>query len=253
MILNKRNASTILTIIGGAGVVVTTVMAINATPKATSILEKEREKKGEDLTKIEKIKYAGPVYIPTVVSGVCTVACIFGANILSKRQQASLMSAYALVDNSFTEYRSKLKELYGEEAHNNIVDSIAVEKAREVGINAECLLVNSTLTSDESCGDPVLFYDEFSNRYFESTIEQVITAEYHLNRNFVLRGYTVLNELYDFLGIELTDYGSTVGWTVEDELYWIDFNHRKVKLDDDLEVYILEAPWGPTADYLDYY
>ena len=128
-----------------------------------------------------------------------------------------------------------------------------MEKAKEVGVYAENCGTNTCLTDEESCGDPVLFYDAWSERYFESTIEQVITAEYHINRNFVLRGYTVLNELYDFLGLEPTDYGSKLGWAVEDDILWLDFNHRKTLLDDGLEVYIIETPWPPSADFLEYY
>ena len=39
------------------------------------------------------------------------------------------------------------------------------------------------------------------------------------------------------------------GIGVVDELYWIDFNHRKVVMDDGLAVYILETPYGPRADW----
>ena len=249
----KRHGSTVLSVAGGIGVVLTTVSAVKATPKALESLEEAKEEKGEELTRIEKIKIAGPKYVPSILIGTGTIACIMGANIMNKRHQAALVSAYALVDSSFKEYKQKLKELYGEETHNNVVDAIALEKAKEVGITAECMCANSSLTDDEACGEPVLFYDEYSNRYFESTIEQVITAEYHFNRNFVLRGFALLNELYEFLGLETTDYGSEVGWTIEDELYWVDFNHRKVILDDGLECYILETPWGPSAEWKEYY
>lgn len=249
----KRHGSTILTSIGGVGVIATTVMAVKATPKALEKLDTAKEEKGEELTKMEAVRVAAPSYIPTIIMGAGTLACIFGANIMNKKQQAALVSAYALIDSSFKEYKQKLKELYGEEAHENIVNAIAVEKAKEVGITAESMCANTCLTDDESCGDPVLFYEEWSGRYFESTIEQVITAQYHLNRNFVLRGYVTLNELYEFLGLETTDYGNTVGWTVEDELYWVDFNHKKVVLDDGLECYIVETPWGPSADFLEYF
>lgn len=249
----KRNASTILTIIGGVGVIVTAIMTAKATPKAVKKIEQAKEKKGEELTTIEKIKIAGPNYIPASLVCIGTVTCIFGANVLNKRQQAALVSAYALVDSSYKQYKHKLVELYGKETHNEIVDAIAVEKAKEVGIYAESCCANTCLTDSESCGDPVLFYDEFGKRHFESTIEQVITAEYHLNRNFVLRGYATLNELYEFLGLEHTDYGNTVGWAVEDEFYWIDFNHRKTVLDDGLEVFIIETYWEPSADFLEYY
>lgn len=253
MLFCKRNASTILTCIGGAGVIGTTILAVKATPKAIQLIEKAEKDKEGKLTKLEKVKIAGPVYIPTVMVGVSTMVCIFGANVLNKRQQAALVSAYAMIDSSYKEYQQKVKEIYGEEAHQEIVDVIAIEKSKEVGITAESLCANTCLTDSEACGEPVLFYDEYSNRYFESTIEQVITAEYHLNRNFVLRGYSPLNEFYEFLGLEPTDYGSTVGWAVEDELYWVDFNHHKTVLDDGLEVYIIETPWGPTAEAMSYY
>ena len=249
----KRNGSTILTGLAAVGVVSTAVMAVKATPKAIELLEKAKEEKGEELTKLEKVQVAGPSYIPSVVMGASTLICLFGANVLNKRHQAALVSAYTLVDSSYKEYKQKLKELYGEEAHEEIVNAITVEKAREVGINAECICANTCLTNDEACGEPVLFYEEWSHRYFETTIEQVITAQYHLNRNFVLRGYTTVNELYDFLGLDTTKEGDVLGWAVEDELYWIDFDNRKTVLDDGLEVYIIETPWGPTPDFLEYY
>ena len=249
----KRNGSTILTITGGVGVVSTAVMAVKATPKALEKLNKAEQEKNDELTTFEKIKIAGPTYIPTVFVGTATLVCIFGANVLNKRQQAALVSAYAMIDSSFKEYKQKVKDIYGEEVHNEIVNSIMVEKAKDVGIRSSSLCGSCELTGEEACGDPVLFYDEWGKRYFESTIEQVIAAEYHLNRNFVLRSYATLNELYLFLGLEETKYGEAVGWTIEDELYWVDFNHKKVTLEDGLECYIIEAPWDPSADFLDYH
>ena len=59
-----------------------------------------------------------------------------------------------------------------------------------------------------------------------------------------------MNELYSFLGIEPTQYGSEVGWSIcDDEIYWIDFNHRKVVMDDGLEIYIIEIPYTPSVEY----
>lgn len=248
----KRHGSTVLTCVGSVGAVATAVMSAKATPKARKLLEEARKEKGKELTKTEKIRVAGPAYIPAIITGTATITCIFGANILNKRQQAAMMSAYALLDNSYKEYRNKLKELYGEEAHQNIVDAIAVEKANDISVTGSYFCSSCDLTADEACGEPVLFYEEHSNRYFEATIEQVINAEYHLNRNYILRGYCYLNELYEFLGLETTDYGSVLGWTPTDEgEYWIEFNHRKVTLDDGLECYILEMPFEPTYDFLE--
>lgn len=248
----KRNAPTILTVAGGVGVVTTSVMAAKATPKAVRLLEEAKEEKGAELTKREKVKIAGPVYIPTIIMGAGTLACIFGANILNKRHQAALVSAYAMLDSSYKEYRQKLKELYGEEAHEKIVDAIAIEKAEDIYVRNAYMCGTCDLTSDDSCSDPVLFYDEHSGRFFESTIEQVINAEYHLNRNYILRGYSFLNEFYEFLGIEETEYGSVLGWTpTDDGEYWIEFNHRKAIGKDGKEFYVIEMPFEPTYDFLE--
>lgn len=248
-----RNASTVLSILGGVGVVGTAVLAVKATPKAVTLINEAKKEKGEDLTKLETVKAAGKVYIPAVATGAATLACIFGANVLNKRHQAALMSAYALVDTSFKEYKGKVRELYGEETHQEIVNAIMIEKAEDIYVHSECLCANCDLSVEEHKSEPKLFYDEYANRYFEATIEQVITAEYHLNRNYILRGCAVLNELYEFLGLTPTQYGSVVGWAPVDEgMYWIDFNHRKVVMEDGLECYILEMPFEPTIEYEDY-
>lgn len=250
----KRNASTILTCLGGIGVVATTVMAVKATPKALQLIEEAEKEKGEKLTILETVKTTAPTYIPTVLFGVGTVSCIFGANILNKRQQASLMSAYALLDESYKKYRRKVVELYGKETHEEIVNAIAVEEANEVYMHASNLGVDCTQFLEEDFSDPVLFYDEYSHRYFEAPIEQVILSEYHLNRNYTMRGFALLNEFYEFLGLEQTDYGGEVGWAIEyNDSFWIDFNHRKVTMDDGLECYIIEMMFEPTTNWKEYY
>lgn len=249
----RKNSPTILTCVGAVGVVATSVMTAKATPKALKLLENAEKEKGDDLTKKEKFKVAAPAFVPAAVVGTVTVACIFGANFLNKRQQEALMSAYALLDESFSDYKRKLVELYGEETHQNILEAIAAEKAEDTHINASYLGCGCDLATDGDLGEEKLFYDVYSNRYFTTTVEQVITAEYHLNRNYILRGSAVLNELYDFLGLKPTDYGSIVGWApLDDGMYWIDFNHHKAVLDDGTEYYILEMPFAPTANYEEY-
>ena len=63
----KRNSSIILTVIGGAGVIATSIIAVRETPKALKLIEDAKEEKGEDLTVFETIKVAGPVYIPSIL------------------------------------------------------------------------------------------------------------------------------------------------------------------------------------------
>lgn len=246
----KKNSATILIVAAAAGIITTSVLSAKAAIKASRVLAHKEEEKGEKLTFEETISAIWTIYIPPVVAGMSTIACVFGANILNQHQQASLASAYALIDSSYKEYKAKLKELYGEEAHNNIVDAIAAKKCEDVYISAGGLesAYNQEIESDT---EPRLFYDEYSGRYFESTIEKVLLAEYHLNRNYILRGFARLNDFYEFLGLEQTDYDEAVGWDICSEIYWIDFNHRKTLIGDDndsFECYVIEMPYYPSED-----
>lgn len=239
----ERNASTILTTIGGVGVVTTSVLAVKATPKAMRLVEKAEEVKGEKLTKIETIKVAGPSYIPAVVTGAATIACIFGANALNKRQQAALMSAYALVDSSYKEYKRKIIDMYGQEAADAVQAEIASDKYEEIDISV-----------DEN---KELFFDAYSGRYFESTMEAVRKAECDLNRELTVGGYACINELYDMLGMPHIEGGTAIGWAsfVDYEMLgysWVDFLLNKTLIDDDIECTIVTLSHEPYADFMQY-
>lgn len=116
----RKASPTILSGLGAAGVIVTSVLAVRATPKALRKIraDSKANHKGdpEAYSKLEAVKSAWVCYIPAAISGTATIFCIFGANVLSKHQQAALTSAYALLNDSYNNYKDKLRELYGEEA-----------------------------------------------------------------------------------------------------------------------------------------
>ena len=243
IIFLKKNASTILTCAGGAGVIITSVTAVKATPKALALLENAKEEKGGELTKTEKVKVAGPAYIPAVLIGVSTIACIFGANALNKRQQAALISAYTLLDNSYKDYKKKVEELYGKDSDGHIKEEIAKDKYNENPYQVE--------------DGMQLFYDEFSQRYFNTTTEQVLRAEHEINRILSTDYGVYLNEFYELLGIGRVDYGDYLGWSAGEitESYgycWIDFHHKKVIMDDGLECTIISMDIEPIFNFEDY-
>ena len=102
-----------------------------------------------------------------------------------------------------------------------------------------------------------LFYDDFSQRYFESTTENVLEAEYEVNRYLAMGGGVFLNEFYELLGLELVDYGDFLGWSaveLSDNLCycWVEFEHTKTVLDDGLECTIISMSFEPTFDFENY-
>ena len=227
----KRNAPVILSTIGAAGVVGTAVLTAKATPKALMLLEQAKEEKNEELTKFEKVVAVAPAYIPAVLVGVSTVACIFGAHVLNKKQQAALASAYALLNSSYQEYKEKVQELHGEEGEKEIRTELAKDKAKEQDVE------------DQDDGK-TLFYDEYSKRYFRATNEAILRAEYEINKEVTTNYYATINEYYKLVGLDPIDGGDIIGWTssMMYEMYWsdwVDFWHEKVELEDGMECYIV--------------
>lgn len=251
----RKHSSTILTIVGSIGVVVTSVLTAKATIKAVKLVEKERYRRQEyktifadnerfetvvmpDLTHAEILKIAWKPYIPAIISGVSTISCVFGANYLSRRSQASLMSAYALLDNTYREYREKTKELYPEET-----------------AKFEHKIINSKLKNIELEDDKELFYDYQSMRDFQSTFEDVKNAEYLLNQKLSKDGFACLNDFYDFLGISHVPYGYQLGWSTigSDEVYGrtpLRLEFDKAVMDDGLECNIMSIKCSPLLEYI---
>lgn len=180
----KRNSSTILTCMGAAGTVATAVLAVKATPKAIRLLDEAEEIKGEELTTIEKVEVAGPAYVPAVLVGLSTIACIFGANTLNKRQQASLISAYALLDSSYQEYRNKVKEIYGEDADKRVKEEIVKDYHREF---------EEDLPEGEA-----LFFDYNAMSYFNASFDQVLQK---VTMDDGLECYIIATPFNDGIGI----------------------------------------------------
>ena len=241
-----RNGSTILTVLGGVGVLATSVMAVKATPKAMRLIEEAKEEKGDELTKWETIQVAAPTYIPAALVGIGTVTCIFGAHMVNKRTQAALMSAYALLDQTHKEYKKKVTDIYGSEADQKVRTEIAKDHYDK-----------KEFEEVEEDDGKILFYDQFSRRYFRSTMEDVLKAEYNTNRQLAVNTGVYLNEFYEFLDIAPITAGQELGWStgiLESHYWasWIEFDHEKFETDDGLEGYIIAMRYEPVIDFAYY-
>ena len=247
-----KTLPTILTCVSAVGVVVTAVMAVKATPKALTLLDEAEKEKGEKLSALETVATAAPVYIPSAMAGLFTISCLFGANAVNQKRQASLAGALVMMERSFNEYREKARKIFGQDGDEQIRAEIAQDHFKET-----CIYPYIGVEEQDSNAPLLVFYDEWSKRYFQRTLAEVQAAEYHLNRNYILRGYADLNEFYRFLDLPETDLGSKLGWSMDAaaEFYgysWIDFEHKSMNLGDGNVCYRIDTPFAPTYDFMDY-
>ncbi len=235
----KRNTSTILTCLGAMGLVGTVVLAVRGTPKAMRALTDAKVEKGStELNKLEAVKAAAPAYLPAVAAGTGTLVCIFAANVLSRKQQATLISAYAALDQAFQNYREKAVLFGGPQLDRAITDAIEDEREDKA--------------EERPPWDEVqTFYLEGYPKFFEATMEQVRCAEYVLNRNFVLRGDATFNEFLRFLGLDdIGEDGEKIGWEryIGEAFYgysWVDFDHIYRVTDDGMSICEIHMPFAP--------
>ena len=235
----KKHMSTMLSIFGIIGVFGTAALSVKATTKAMSILKDENDEK-------VKNKEIVKTYIPAVSLGLLTSGCILSANVLNKKQQATLSIALSAITSKYKNYRNSTIELFGDDADKRILDNIEVSSQKNISFAN--ITQNYDSKSDILLHDSntkKIFYDDFSERYFEARPIDVLMAEYHLNRNFALGFDVYLNDFYDFLGLEHTEIGNILGWDLEFGIGWIDFIHKKKVINDDFEVIFISSIFPP--------
>lgn len=201
----------------------------NATIKAEEILNNQETKK-EELTTKDKVKLTWKNYILPTTLTVCSVGMTGVSSychITTLKQQLALLGIAGASAEKLTKLSNKVKETYGEESYNHMIEEIEAEESHD-----PYMTVGGHHDDLSECGDDpeYLFYDRYSDSWFKAPKMRVKDAEFHINRNLALSGSAFVQEFYNFLGVdELYEKynGSDIQWQVCDWLYCIDFNHIK--------------------------
>lgn len=226
----SKHSPEILTGIGIAGMIMATVLAVKATPKALRLIEDKRDELelGEDekLTAVETVKATWKCYIPAAISGFGGAVCLIGANSVNARRNAALATAYNLSATALSEYKDKVVETIGEKKERDIREQVAGERLKKEPMKQSSIVV--TGNGNTRC------FDLITRQRFMSDIEKIKRIENELNAR-MLEGddYVSLNDFYAELGLSSTSIGDELGWTIRNGrsgMIKIDFS---AQLDDD--------------------
>jgi len=239
-----KHSPEILTGIGIAGMIMTTVIAVRGTPKALNLIENIRKESDTDkLTRLEIIQATWKCYISAAITGGLSIACLIGASSVNVRHNAALATAYALSESALKEYREKVVESIGERKEQSIRDAVvksAVER-NPVG-NHEVIITEKGNT---------LCYDSISGRYFKSDIDKIKKAVLEINWNLLRESYVSLNDFYYEIGLSNTKFGEDLGWKIEDGHVEVRFSSQLAE--DDTPCLALDYTIAPRYDYRSYY
>lgn len=204
-----RNAPGILTATAVVGVVTTAVLSGQAAVRADRILQEYADRHEIALAPEEKFKLVWKEFIPPVALAGATIGAIIGANTVSARRTAALMSAYSLTEKAFSDYKDKVVEHLGASKDNTIVAKVAEDIVSEKPSDAQIFITGN--------GD-VLCYESITGRYFNSSIEKIRKAENDANFQIIHEMTVTQNEFFRLLGLPSTSIGEEVGWDLDRKL-----------------------------------
>ena len=204
----KKRSPEILTGVGIAGMVTSTIFAVKATPKALMLIEERKLDLNTDhISKVEAVKTVWPCYIPTVALSVASVACLVGASTINFRRNAALAAAYALSESTLKDYQEKVIETIGDKKSREVRDAIAKGKLEENPYDGNEVIVTNR--------EDTLCYEPLSGRYFRSNIDKIKRALNELNRMMLNDSYISLNDFYLEVGLGETKIGEDLGWRID--------------------------------------
>ena len=243
----KKHSPEILIVAGIAGVVTSAVMACKATTKINDILDQTKEEVGkvndaltnekisedvyskEDAKKDLAIIYIqtgvklAKLYGPSLILGALSITSILASNNILRKRNVALAAAYATIDNSFKDYRSRVIERFGKDLDRELKYNIKAKEISETTVDENGKETTVTKTV------PVVEYEEPSDyaRFFcegcagwtkdpEMNLVFLKQQQNWANELLKTRGHLFLNEVYDMLGIERSKAGQVVGWVYDE-------------------------------------
>ena len=238
----RKHSPEILTGIGIAGMITTTVMAVRATPKALILIEERKEEIGaEKLEIVDVVKTTWFCYIPAAITGTLSIACLVGASSVNARRNAALATAYTLSESALKDYQQKVIEMFGEKKNESVKDAIAKDKIEQNPVVTKEIIITEKGNT--------LCYDAVSGRYFKSDIDKIKKAEHELNRQMRDEMYVSLNDFYYEIGLESIKLGDDLGWNMDNG--YIDLSFSSQLSSDGTPCLVVDYSVAPRYDYRD--
>ena len=214
-------AGIVLTLLAGAGLVVTIILTAKKAPEAQKAKEEalEEKRKATDdpnaqLTWMESFKAQAPCYGPVACSAAVTAVSLLGSQFLPQ----STLNDLEKWKKNYRDISAKLNGSKAEQLINQITEQ-KIQDETNGGIKKETFILQ--------------FNDE--NIEIETTLIDILESEYNVNRFFIGTGQITFNQLLELFHQDHRNKGDDYGWEgyAGEAFYgycWIDFCHRRATL-----------------------
>lgn len=251
----QKHSPEILAAVGTVGVVASAVMACKATTKISTILDETKtyvdmiHDCAADQGLVESGKYTpddarkdivivysqtavklAKLYAPSVALGALSLGCLLTSNNILRKRNVALAAAYATIDKSFKEYRSRVIERFGEAVDKELKYNITKQKVEEIVKDSETgeekkIEKEISVAGVDGYSEYARFFDDGCKGWekdAEMNLMFLRAQQQYANDLLRSRGHLFLNEVYDMLGIPHTKAGQIVGWVYDPDRIDID-------------------------------
>jgi hypothetical protein len=227
----------ILTAVGIAGGITSTVLIARATLKLEALVDhhelgrtviKEKTDAGEYASDKERAKDVRYLYIHTVVDitklygpgvflGAASIGSILAAQGIAQKRQVAMVAALSSAEQAFKAYRQRVIDAIGEEREADIRYGITTETI-ETGDGKKTKV--KTFATTDGLPPYMAMYDS-SNKNWEKGKRELNLLTLKNQQNWAndrlnARGYVYLNEVLAWLGLPTTPAGQVLGWLHKD-------------------------------------
>lgn len=239
----KKYSPEILTAAGVIGTIGSTVLACKATLKVEDILDEAKKKSNlinavhdgeievdaeytdkdysKDLlvnrtqTAVKLIK----LYGPAISLGALSITAILGGQHILRKRNVAVMAAYKLCEESFNNYRSRVKDELGEEKdrqfYYGMTEETVKDKVKSKDGKTKTVTKKVEKAPDHLYSQYARFFDEANINWDKSPEQNMYflkMVQNQMNDKLKARGHVFLNEVYDALGFDRSEAGQLVGW-----------------------------------------
>lgn len=262
----KKRSPEILIVVGVVGTVASAVIACKATTKVNKIIDDAKDdidkvhvatencvtEAGEtysieDSKKDLAIIYAqtgvklAKLYAPAVILGTLSITSILASNNILRKRNVALGAAYAAIDKSFKDYRSRVIERFGEKVDTELKYGIKAKKFEEIEVDPETgkekKVKKTVMVADPNLKSDYAVYFDNKSRNYETNQDYnymfLRAQQQFANDKLQTRGHLFLNEVLDDLDLPRTSAGQIVGWTKDGPDGYVNF--RIVEVDRETE------------------
>lgn len=250
----KKHSPEILVMVGIGSVISGTILACHATTKVKTITDAHKEVMDdihekaeaeelfdattgdpqvytpEEVKKDTVIVYTQTgwklvkLYAPAVGLLSLGIVSLLGAHGIMRKRNAALLAAYNLAQESFTQYRGRVRDTWGDDAdkamlYGSRVEKIEVEEEDPETGKMKKVKKTATIVDPENLSQYARVFDESSQQWDKSheyNRNFLVQSQNQFNNLLQTRGYVFLNEVYDQLGFPATPAGQVVGWLSSD-------------------------------------